>query len=197
MTWRRRITRCAVGMAPWIGPAALTRHAARNTTGYSNDTTPASHSAPHRLGRTLQRYALYLRKKARVLAVRSDVRKQVTRDAFALQYLRRAEQAHLAIETLAYWTRWLPPSETPKRFDTDCYVAGVPDTQTVVVDASASIAYRWLPFDDAESIATRCAPVTLLILLHLRLEYDRHGRLAALLSATRQCAPRNNFRDWR
>ncbi|MEI6460157.1 MAG: hypothetical protein WCP04_14655 [Pseudomonadota bacterium] len=120
----------------------------------------------------------------------ADWRVGVTRDAFAFQSLLRAEQAHLAIETLAYWTRWLPPSETPKRFDTDFYVACAPDTQAVVVDASESIEYRWLPFDDAESIATHCAPVTLFMLLHLRLEYDRHGSVAALLSAALQRTPR-------
>jgi hypothetical protein len=119
---------------------------------------------------------------------RSDWQVAVARDANAFEALMTAEALRPATQALHYWSRWLPPQDIPRRFDTDFYMALAPIDQEPLADLGEATHVRWVALADVESPELDCAPVTRLALLDLRRRYAQCGSLPALMAFV-QSAP--------
>ena len=113
---------------------------------------------------------------------RSDWQVAVARDATAFEALMMAEALRPGTQSLHYWSRWLPPHDIPRRFDTDFFMALAPADQEPMADLGEATDLRWVALGDVASPELDCAPVTRLALLDLRRRYLTCGSLDALLA---------------
>jgi len=54
----------------------------------------------------------------------------------------------LMLENLLSFSRWQPPEDAPRRFDTRFYIARAPEMMTVTVDGAEAVASRWTTAGD-------------------------------------------------
>jgi 8-oxo-dGTP pyrophosphatase MutT (NUDIX family) len=127
---------------------------------------------------------------------RSDWQVAVARDATAFEALMTAETLRPATQALHYWSRWLPPHDIPRRFDTDFFMALAPTDQEPLADLGEATDVRWVALADVASPQLDCAPVTRLALLDLRRRYTQSGSLPALLAHV-QTAPTHTIQTCR
>jgi 8-oxo-dGTP pyrophosphatase MutT (NUDIX family) len=59
------------------------------------------------------------------------------------------EDLRLAVDAMAYVSRWITPEGPPRRFDTRFFVCGAPTEQTPLHDAAETIAHEWVQPADA------------------------------------------------
>jgi 8-oxo-dGTP pyrophosphatase MutT (NUDIX family) len=115
----------------------------------------------------------------------ADWRVALARDPSALETLLVAECARPHWEALAYWTRWLPPTDLPQRFETDFYLACAPEGQQAIVDTGEAVELRWVAVHSDDWLSFKTAPVTAFMLEFLRARLHVHGSSAALIAALR------------
>ena len=116
---------------------------------------------------------------------REDWRVAIARDATAFEALMSAEGLRPATHALHYWSRWLPPLDLPRRFETDFFVALAPDAQEPLPDLTEASDVRWVPLAQVDSPDLPCPPVTRIALLDLRRRYAACGSLAAVIHHVR------------
>ena len=119
---------------------------------------------------------------ARIRAQRAEIASRV--GAFAEAIAR--EQLQLNLDRLTYWSHWITPASSPKRFDTRFFAARAPVNQDVLADASESSEFVWIA--PAAMIAERTTtkavilPPTLLTLMDLARCATRYQDVEAMLT---------------
>jgi 8-oxo-dGTP pyrophosphatase MutT (NUDIX family) len=122
-------------------------------------------------------------KVARIRAQRAEIASRA--GAFADIIAR--EQLQLNLDRLIYWSHWITPASSPKRFDTRFFAALAPADQEVLADASESSEFLWIA--PAKLIAERTTmkavilPPTLLTLMDLANCAAQHRTAAEMLMA--------------
>jgi len=105
----------------------------------------------------------------------------------AFAELLAAENLQLNLDQLTYWTHWITPSGSPKRFDTRFFAVQAPVGQDVLADSSESSEFVWIA--PATMIAERfnmnatVLPPTMLTLMDLAACAARHESVAAMLAS--------------
>jgi 8-oxo-dGTP pyrophosphatase MutT (NUDIX family) len=105
----------------------------------------------------------------------------------AFAELLAAENLQLNLDQLTYWTHWITPSGSPKRFDTRFFAVQAPAGQDVLADSSESSEFVWIA--PAKMIAERSnmnatvLPPTMLTLMDLAACAARHDSVAAMLAS--------------
>ena len=72
----------------------------------------------------------------------------------AVREAREEAGLHLAADTLEYYSHWIPPAQTPKRFSTWFFVARAPEGD-VVVDQGEILDHTWCRPSQALALADR------------------------------------------
>src|SRR5262249_32768552 len=62
----------------------------------------------------------------------------------AFAELLAADTFRLRLDQLIYWTHWITPSSSPKRFDTRFFAVHAPAGQEVMSDLSESSEFVWI-----------------------------------------------------
>lgn len=96
----------------------------------------------------------------------------------------------LAVDELVYWSNWITPPASARRFDTRFFVSALPEGQQLAVQSAEVQATRWLALEDCQQLALpEATPPTTLTLRELAAHHERHGSVSGLLAAARTLAP--------
>jgi len=76
-------------------------------------------------------------------------RRRLNRHETRLADICRAESLTLALDTLGYFSHWITPEGSPRRYDTRFFVAVVPDGQTALHDDSEVVDSTWIRPEEA------------------------------------------------
>lgn len=92
----------------------------------------------------------------------------------------------LAVSELVYFSHWITPAVSARRFDTHFFIAAMPEGQAVRLDERESSASKWVSLGEmpgSAELPEGLLPPTYLTLRDLAASHRRHGSLAALLRA--------------
>jgi 8-oxo-dGTP pyrophosphatase MutT (NUDIX family) len=99
------------------------------------------------------------------------------------------ENLYLNVERLVYWSHWITPSNSPKRFDTRFFAIAAPREQSLTSLSGESTEYTWMtPAALREAAQRDEMPIpapTLCNLEDIEDCYRRHGSVDALLERER------------